>query len=29
MGVKPPIGVSSKADFEKAEADLRKVFENK
>jgi hypothetical protein len=29
MGVKPPIGVSSKADFEKAEADLSKAFENK
>lgn len=28
MGVKPPIGVSSKADFEKAEENLRKAFEN-
>ncbi len=29
MGVKPPLGVSSKADFEKAEASLKKAFEIK
>lgn len=29
IGVKPPLGVENRSDFEKAKANLKKVFENK